>query len=103
MKVAVESVSFGLPKGQVFGLLGPNGAGKTTTMKMIIAEENPTQGNIKIGQHDIISNNSPGFEQLGYCPQVRKIVLVTKLGKVFKFTFQNSLMQFGGKLPFESI
>ena len=39
MKVAVESVSFGLPKGQVFGLLGPNGAGKTTTMKMIIAEE----------------------------------------------------------------
>ena len=72
MKVAVESVSFGLPKGQVFGLLGPNGAGKTTTMKMIIAEENPTQGNIKIGQHDIISNNSPGFEQLGYCPQVRK-------------------------------
>ena len=45
MKVAVESISFGLPKGQVFGLLGPNGAGKTTTMKMIIAEENPTQGN----------------------------------------------------------
>ena len=76
MKVAVESVSFGLPKGQVFGLLGPNGAGKTTTMKMIIAEENPTAGNIRIGKYDIVSNTSPGFEQLGYCPQVKGEFLV---------------------------
>jgi len=68
-KVAVKNVSFGIPKGQVFGLLGPNGAGKTTTMRMIIAEENPTQGKIRIGKHNIESNTSPGFDQLGYCPQ----------------------------------
>ena len=51
-------------------IAGPNGAGKTTTMRMIIAEENPTQGKIRIGKHNIESNTSPGFDQLGYCPQV---------------------------------
>ena len=70
-KLAVKSVSFGVPNGQVFGLLGPNGAGKTTTMKMITAEENPSRGQIKIGPHQIKSNDSEGFEYLGYCPQVR--------------------------------
>ena len=39
-------------------------------MRMIIAEENPTQGKIRIGKHNIESNTSPGFDQLGYCPQV---------------------------------
>ena len=34
-KVAVDNLSFGIEKGQVFGLLGVNGAGKTTTFKML--------------------------------------------------------------------
>ena len=55
---------------QFFHLSGPNGAGKTTTMKMIIAEEHPTKGRIKIGPYEIESNDSKGFEYLGYCPQV---------------------------------
>lgn len=34
--------------GEVFGLLGHNGAGKTTTMKIMIAEEAPTNGTVSI-------------------------------------------------------
>jgi len=34
-KVAVDNLSFGIQKGEVFGLLGINGAGKTTTFKML--------------------------------------------------------------------
>lgn len=34
-KVAVDNLSFGVTKGEVFGLLGVNGAGKTTTFKML--------------------------------------------------------------------
>jgi ABC-type multidrug transport system ATPase subunit len=33
--VAVDNLSFGVSKGEVFGLLGVNGAGKTTTFKML--------------------------------------------------------------------
>jgi len=34
-KVAVDNLSFGVKKGEVFGLLGVNGAGKTTTFKIL--------------------------------------------------------------------
>ncbi|MGE5112690.1 MAG: ATP-binding cassette domain-containing protein, partial [Acidobacteriaceae bacterium] len=33
---AVDSLSFQIPRGCVYGLLGPNGAGKTTTIRMMI-------------------------------------------------------------------
>ena len=33
--VAVDDISFGIEKGEIFGLLGPNGAGKTTTLEMM--------------------------------------------------------------------
>ena len=70
IKVAVRNLSLGVEEGEVFGLLGHNGAGKTTTMKIIIAEEAPTCGNVRIGQYKVDSNMSKGFELLGYCPQV---------------------------------
>jgi ABC-type multidrug transport system ATPase subunit len=34
-KVALDNLSFGIKKGEVFGLLGVNGGGKTTTFKML--------------------------------------------------------------------
>lgn len=47
-KVAVDSISFGVPNGECFGLLGVNGAGKTTTFKMLCGEVNPTDGEVII-------------------------------------------------------
>ena len=43
-KVAVDNLSFGVGKGEVFGLLGVNGAGKTTTFKMLAGEIVSTSG-----------------------------------------------------------
>lgn len=43
-KVAVESLSFAVEKGEVFGLLGVNGAGKTSTFKMLAGEVTSTDG-----------------------------------------------------------
>jgi ATP-binding cassette subfamily A (ABC1) protein 3 len=43
-KVAVDNVSFGITKGEVFGLLGVNGAGKSTTFKMLAGEVVSTSG-----------------------------------------------------------
>lgn len=47
-KVAVDDVSFTLPRGKVTGLLGPNGAGKSTTMRMIVGLDRPTGGTISV-------------------------------------------------------
>ena len=43
---AVDSVSFSVKRGEIFGLLGPNGAGKTTTIRMILNIIEPDSGDI---------------------------------------------------------
>ena len=41
---AVNSISFSVDPGEIFGFLGPNGAGKTTTIRMLTAQLLPTSG-----------------------------------------------------------
>lgn len=43
-KIAVDNVSFGINKGEVFGLLGVNGAGKTSIFKILSGDEFANQG-----------------------------------------------------------
>lgn len=45
---ALDSVSFDVSEGEVFGYLGPNGAGKTTTLMLILGLLNPTSGEVKV-------------------------------------------------------
>src|SRR4030042_3010921 len=45
---AVDSVSFGIRKGEVFGLLGPNGAGKTTLISILCGFLTPDKGRASI-------------------------------------------------------
>ncbi len=47
-KVAVDDLSFTVPKGQILGLLGVNGAGKTTTINMLLGLLTPSGGSIRI-------------------------------------------------------
>ena len=47
-KVAVNNVSFSVPRGAVFGLIGPNGAGKTTTFSMMCGYLYPSGGSLKV-------------------------------------------------------
>jgi energy-dependent translational throttle protein EttA len=48
-KLLIENLSFKLPPAGIVGVIGPNGAGKTTLFRMIMNEENPDNGTIKIG------------------------------------------------------
>jgi len=48
--VLFENLSFSLPRGGIVGVIGPNGAGKTTLFRMIVGEETPDGGSLKVGE-----------------------------------------------------
>jgi ATP-binding cassette ChvD family protein len=48
-KLLVEDLSFSLPKAGIVGVIGPNGAGKTTLFKMIVGQEKPDAGALRVG------------------------------------------------------
>lgn len=64
-KTIIDSLSFEVNKGEVFGFLGPNGAGKTTTIRMMVGLIGMTSGDIKIGGHSIQSNFEQAVSQVG--------------------------------------
>jgi ATP-binding cassette ChvD family protein len=49
-KLLIDGLSFALPRGGIVGIIGPNGAGKTTLFKMIVDQEEPDSGSLKVGE-----------------------------------------------------
>ena len=49
-RLLIEDLSFSLPPAGIVGIIGPNGAGKTTLFRMLVGEEKPDDGAIKIGE-----------------------------------------------------
>jgi sulfate-transporting ATPase len=49
-RLLVEDMSFSLPPGGIVGVIGPNGAGKTTLFRMIVGEEQPDSGELRVGE-----------------------------------------------------
>ena len=48
-KLLIDDLSFKLPPGGIVGVIGPNGAGKTTLFRMIVGEDKPDDGAIRVG------------------------------------------------------
>jgi ABC-2 type transport system ATP-binding protein len=67
--VAVDGISFSVPKGVIFAFLGPNGAGKTTTVEMIESIRKPTAGTIMLNGFDIKTHFKVVKEAIGILPQ----------------------------------
>src|SRR5690625_4149816 len=68
-KVAVNSVSLYLEKGESVGLLGPNGAGKSTTIAMISTLLPPSSGEVRYKGEDVLKNTQLLRPVLGVVPQ----------------------------------
>jgi ABC-2 type transport system ATP-binding protein len=68
LQIAVNDISFKVPKGSIFGLLGPNGAGKTSTIRMITGITLPDSGAIRLFGEEQRSEHQ---DRVGYMPEER--------------------------------
>ena len=64
----IEGMNFTLPRGGIVGVIGPNGAGKTTLFRMLVGQEKPDAGVLRIG----------GTVQIGYVDQSRGVLVADK-------------------------
>lgn len=67
--LAVDQASFTVSPGEVFGFLGPNGAGKTTTQRILTGLLKPSQGSVRILDHDMASDPQGAKEHIGIVPE----------------------------------
>ena len=65
---ALDHVTLSIPRG-MYGLLGPNGAGKSTLMRTVATLQAPTEGSIRFGDIDVVSEPERLRRTLGYLPQ----------------------------------
>ena len=49
-RVLIDDLSFKLPRGGIVGVIGPNGAGKTTLFRMLVGQETPDAGTLRVGE-----------------------------------------------------
>ncbi len=66
---AVDSISFSIEQGELFGFLGPNGAGKTTTMRMIQCVSPITSGKLEVLGMDVLTQSHQIKALMGVVPQ----------------------------------
>ena len=64
-RTIVDSVSFAVQPGEVFGFLGPNGAGKTTTIRMLVGLIRPTAGSVEICGFDVQKEFERAMRNIG--------------------------------------
>src|SRR6185312_16233301 len=70
----MEDMNFDLPRGGIVGIIGPNGAGKTTLFRMIVGQEKPDDGTLRVGDtvvpdhvdqnRDTLDNSKTVFEEI---------------------------------------
>lgn len=92
---ALDSVSFSVNRGWVYGYLGPNGAGKTTTIRTMLGLLRPDEGEVEIRGINPIKNPVQALQNVGYAPELPTLQtffsgeqLLDFTGKMFGLTVQ---------------
>jgi ABC-2 type transport system ATP-binding protein len=85
---AVDSISFEVNKGEIFGFLGANGAGKTTAMRMLCGLSRPTSGDAEVAGYDVYTGTEEIKKRIGYMSQ--------KFSLYEDLTVKENLEFFGG-------
>ncbi|TMB37879.1 MAG: energy-dependent translational throttle protein EttA [Deltaproteobacteria bacterium] len=63
-RLLMDGVDFDLPRGGIVGVIGPNGAGKTTLFRMIVGQEKPDAGTLRLGETVVLSHVDQSRETL---------------------------------------
>ena len=66
---AVDSLTFSVAQGEIFGLVGPDGAGKTTTMRLLTGIMDPTSGDAWVMGKHVVRQAEPLKDDIGYMSQ----------------------------------
>ncbi|MBC5837783.1 ABC transporter ATP-binding protein [Flavobacterium muglaense] len=85
---AVNTISFDVKKGEIFGFLGANGAGKTTAMKMLIGISKPSSGDAIVAGFDVKTQSEMVKKSIGYMSQ--------KFSMYDDLTIKENITFFGG-------
>ncbi len=67
-RLALDSLTFHVEEGDIFGFVGPNGAGKTTAIRILTTLLKPTAGEAWVGGHSVRTNPKAARRMLGYMP-----------------------------------
>ncbi|NCG10784.1 MAG: ATP-binding cassette domain-containing protein, partial [Alphaproteobacteria bacterium] len=73
-KLLVEDLDFRLPPGGIVGVIGPNGAGKTTLFRMLVGDETPDQGSLKLGDTVKLGYVDPSRDSLDDAKTVWEVI-----------------------------
>ena len=100
---AVDSLTFNLDRGEVFGLLGPNGAGKTTTVRILCCLISKTSGSVRIGDLDTSDRDDAMKirKMIGLVPD--NVGLYDTLGAYANLEFYGRMYEFPEKQLKENI
>lgn len=100
-RLAVDGISFSVPKGSICGLIGHNGAGKTTLMKILCGLVKPDSGSVRIGGLNLSENIANVRSLIGYVPQ--KTSLYPEMTGYENLSFFGSIRGLSAKQLQESI
>ncbi|HOK53925.1 MAG TPA: ATP-binding cassette domain-containing protein, partial [Armatimonadota bacterium] len=62
---AVDGLDLTVERGDVFGFLGPNGAGKSTTIRMMLGLVRPTNGSVRVFEHNVWHERTRALTRVG--------------------------------------
>ena len=68
-QLALNEISFSAKKGEIIGFLGPNGAGKSTMMKILTGYILPNEGEVSVGETNVLSDAIKAQQKIGYLPE----------------------------------
>jgi ABC-2 type transport system ATP-binding protein len=83
--LAVDHISFEVPKGTILGFLGPNGAGKTTTIRMLTCYMPPTSGTARVAGYDVFNESMQVKQNIGYLPESTPLYTEMRVAEYLDF------------------